>query len=59
MLFLLIGKNVFVDIVMKGFLPVLEEKSCGDGHICAGLEHLGYLVTDLNKQEFGIFVADY
>ena len=59
MLFLLIGKNVFVGIVMKEFLPVLKEKFCGDGHMCAGLEHLGHLVTDLNKQEFGIFVADY
>ena len=59
MLFLLIGKKVFVDILMKEFLPVLKEKASGDGHMSAGLEHLGYLVTDLNKQEFGIFVADY
>ena len=46
---------MFLDIVIREFLPGLDEKACGDGDVVTGtgLEHWEYLVIHFHKDDLG------
>ena len=53
MFFLLLGKDLFLNVEMKEFLPILVKKSYVDGVMVTvtGLEHWDYLVIDINTDD--------